>query len=454
MMSNFTNKHGMAIVNNPPGPAAVQLQLFGGGSHGFLLSEVLRAARLCLRGKENTWEARMFVYGWWNECVRLWRELNDESYQVSRYIVFISFRPVVREIFGSAFRDRVVDTLLMMRLLPTLEQQFVDDNYSTRKEKGSLYGVRRIAQMIYDESEGYTRDCWVMKLDIQSFFMSLSKEIAYHMWDEFLHRCYYGDDIDLILLVIHRILFDRPELRCVRKGKLSNWALLPRHKSLFASDGLHGLPIGKVISQVTALLYLDRIDHQLTNLMGLKNGHYMDDRVIVGRDLDKLKRVKLWLDSEHLQIELRTHPHKTILHHYSKGILFAGAMIMPGRIYLSNRSVANCFDKLYRFNNSARRNPKFVVKHAHEFAATMNSYFGEMGHFAEWNTAHRVICEIDASWYQVMEVVERKGRFKVQLRPAYTQRAQARQHLQLRMSKYFKHNSNAYNQGKVRLRAA
>lgn len=453
-MKQTTNKHGIAILNNPPAPAAVQLSLFGGGCHGFPLRDVLQAARLCLRGKENTWEARMFVYGWWSECVRLWRELNDQSYQVSRYIVFISFRPVVREIFGSAFRDRVVDTLLMMRLLPTLEQQFVTDNYSTRKDKGALFGVRRVAQMIYDESEGYIRDCWILKMDIQSFFMSLSKEIAYQMWDEFLHRNYYGDDIDLILLVIHRILFDRPELDCVRKGKLDNWLLLPRSKSLFASDGMHGLPIGKVISQVTALLYLDRIDHQITNLLGFRNGHYMDDRVIVSASLEKLKRVKLWLDHAHSGIELTTHPHKTILQHYTKGVLFAGAMIMPGRIYLSNRSVANCFDKLYRYNNSANHSKRFVGRHYGEFISTMNSYLGQMGHFAEHNTSHRIVAEIASAWYEVVEVVEKKGRFKVRPKTAYTPRALAKRHLRQRMNRYFKDKNYANDQGEVRLRAA
>lgn len=422
-------------------PQPVQLSLFGDCNTGsFPLCDVLRAARLCLRGKEQTWEAQEFVYNWWSECVRVWRELNDCRYIVSRYIVFIKHWPVIREIFGSAFRDRVVDTLFMMRVLPVMEQQFVVDNYSTRKDKGALFGVMRVAEMIRTVSEGYTRDCFVMKIDIMSFFVSISREIAYRLWERFLTDNYYGPDRWLLLATVKKILYDSPERHCVVKGHLSDWAPLPRSKSLLmGGDGRHGLPIGKVISQMTALLYLDDIDHRLVSDWGLEtNGHYMDDRVIVDTDEEQMWEVKRWLDTEHEKLELRTHPRKVSLQHCSKGVLFAGAMIMPGRIYVSNRTVGSCFHKLYAFNRCAAADAHYAWEHAAEFANVMNSYLGLMGHYSEWNTVHRLIRTIGPEWYGVMWVVGRRGRYKVQLHPGLRPRAQAKRHLHRRMKMYFK----------------
>lgn len=48
-----------------------------------------------------------------------------------------------REVFAADFRDRVVHHLIARKIEPLLEAQFIDDSYSTRREKGTLYGIRR-----------------------------------------------------------------------------------------------------------------------------------------------------------------------------------------------------------------------------------------------------------------------------------------------------------------------
>ena len=316
--------------------------------------------------------------------------------------------------FGSHIRDRVVDTLLVQRLLPLVERQLVDDNYSTRKDKGTLYGVRRVEQMMRRVSQNYTRDCWVLKQDIWSFFMCIEKQRAYQLWEEFLTRRYTAPDLPLVLQLLKVILFDRPELHCVRKGRRSDWKPLPPHKSMFNSDGRHGLVIGKVISQLTALIYLDHLDHLLRDQWHMPdNGHYMDDRVTFCDDLQRLKDIRPLIDREHRRIGLRTHPHKSYLQHYSKGVLFAGAMILPGRSYVSRRTIANCFQRLEQFNRGAEQSPRYCRRHADEFQEVMNSYLGLMGHFAEWTTVHRLISEIHPHWFRVMTVIGHRGHYHV-----------------------------------------
>lgn len=403
--------------------SAVELSLFSDDEMGgFSLEEVIEAYHRCIKGKTGTYEAMEFSMAYMSNCVSLWRDLNSRCYKPSRYIVFISFVPVLREIFGSAFRDRVVDTLISEKMIPLLDNQFVDDNYSTRRNKGALYGVFRVAEMIRQCSAGYTCDCHLMKLDIQSFFMTLNKQVVMQLWTDLIRREYKGADGELIIHTLWQIIFDRPEQNCVRKGHLSDWDDLPRSKSLFHSDGTCGFPIGKVISQESALLYLNDLDHILTSRYHLANGHYMDDRVSVSRSEAKLLQVKRVIDDWHQSRGLRTHPKKVYLQHYSKGVLFGGAMILPGRIYLSNRTIGNCFRRLEIYNSHVRMQRNYAASHVEEFATTMNSYFGMMSHFAEWNTIHRVIRSIGHEWFAVMQVVGKSGKYKIVVKRSFRSR--------------------------------
>lgn len=398
-----------------------QQWLFGEADMGrFTLNEVLRAYRVCLRGKGETCEAQEFSMNYMSRCVRLWHNLNDQSYQLSRFICFISFHPVMREIYGSKFVDRVVDTIIYLKLVPLLDRQFVDDNYSTRKGKGALYGSMRIYDMIRQCSENYTRDCYILKDDIKSFFMSMQKQRVMDNWRAFIHDNYHEADAELIISTLNKIVFFRPELHCVRKGSPRNWDSMPPDKLLGNKGSMCGFPIGKVISQISALMYLDVIDHIITEKWHIFNGHYMDDRVMIDQSRSKLLMAKRHVDRMHQQIGLRTHPKKTYLQHYSKGVLFGGAMILPGRMYLSNRTIGNCFRRLAAFNYRAQTEPGYVEQHAEEFATTMNSYFGLLGHFSEWNTTHRIISEIESPWYRVMEVVGRGGKYKIRVLPRFT----------------------------------
>ncbi len=422
---------------------------------GISLGDVFEAFHACVRGKRGSLEALAFEYDYERHCRELWEEYNRGSYHPSRYIVFVSSHPVLREIFGSCFRDRVTDTLLAMRLLPYLEEQFIDDNYSTRIEKGTLYGIRRIYGMIRDCSQNYTTDCWIMKLDIQSFFMSLPKHILYDDICKFLDAKYNRNDKPIIKLLLKRIIFDRPEKHCVRTSKRIKWRYLPKNKSLFHGDGKHGLPIGKIISQLLALFYLDELDHLIgEQWQVMYHGRYVDDMVLIHPDCNHLitikSKIEQWLESK----QLKMHPNKVFLQHYSKGVLFVGGMIKPGRMYLSNRTVGTMFTKLETFNRKAKAHPDYVFRHAQQFQSVMNSYFGLMRHFAEWNMIHRAIRSVAPEWYQVIQIISKGKRIKVQLKKEYRPDIMAIKRLQREMDNYFKDTSHEYNKRKARHRAA
>ena len=115
---------------------------------GISLEDVFTAYFDCRRRKRGTYNALAFEADYERKCVELWRQINDGSYRPLRSIVFIIFKPVQREVFAPAFESRVIDHLIARKIEPLLEAQFIDDSYSTRKGKGTLYGIRRIEEHI------------------------------------------------------------------------------------------------------------------------------------------------------------------------------------------------------------------------------------------------------------------------------------------------------------------
>jgi len=98
--------------------------------------------------------------------VKLWEEVNSRNYNIGRSICFLVTRPKLREVFAADFRDRIIHHVIMQRLEPLFEEAFIEDNYNCRKGKGTLYGIRRLHQMIKECSNNYTEDCYIGKFDL------------------------------------------------------------------------------------------------------------------------------------------------------------------------------------------------------------------------------------------------------------------------------------------------
>ena len=48
-----------------------------------------------------------------------------------------------------------------------------EDSYSCRPGKGGLKAVMKLQDYLFEATNGYKDDCWVVKVDIQAFFMNL-----------------------------------------------------------------------------------------------------------------------------------------------------------------------------------------------------------------------------------------------------------------------------------------
>ena len=203
---------------------------------GVSLEDVFTAYMDCRRKKRGTYNALAFEVDWERRCADLLGRINAGEYRPLRSLVFIIRKPVMREVFAPAFESRVVDHLIARKIEPLLEERFIDDSYSTRKGKGTLFGIERMERHIRACSHNYTRDCYVMKLDIRSFFMDLPKRELYDRMAAFLRERYDAPDLPTLLCLLRATYSDCPQQHCVRRSPLAAWDKLPPRKSLFNGD--------------------------------------------------------------------------------------------------------------------------------------------------------------------------------------------------------------------------
>lgn len=380
------------------------------------LEDVFEAYYECRRSKRRTANALAFELDFERQLVRLWREINSGTYKVGRSIAFIVKDPVQREVFAADFRDRVVHHLVISKLNPLFEEEFINNSYSCRVGKGVLYGVKSIQKQISECSASGRRDCYIMKLDIRSFFMSINKNILYRMLFEFVSDKYRKEDKRILLRLIKLIIFNNPEDNCVIKGGRENWNGLPCHKSLFWAERFCGLPIGNLTSQIFANFYLNSLDKYITEELKIKYyGRYVDDFVLIHPDKQTLldARVKIG-EFLRTRLKLTLHPQKFYLQHYSKGVKFIGAVIKPNRIYIGSRGKGNLYKKIRQMLPLMARCVENVLGMLPLFVARVNSYLGYMRHYNTYNLRCAILGRLDKTFLgEISELRPHADKFAV-----------------------------------------
>ena len=327
----------------------MQLSLFPEENTGSIsIEELFQAYISCRRLKRSTANAIAFEIDYESNLVALCEEINNGSYQPGRSITFIVERPVKREIFAADFRDRVVHHLIIGKLNPFFEKEFINDSYACRIGKGTHFGIQRINKFIRQCSQNYTKDCYVLKLDIKGFFMYIDKKILFEKLKVFINEKYKEQDKGLIIDLCRKVIFYDPTKKCIIKGKQKNWQGLPYDKSLFYSPENCGLPIGNLTSQIFANFYMNSFDHFIKHDLGIRYyGRYVDDFILVHSDKEHLKSlIPKIKDFLRLKLRLILHPNKIYLQHYTKGVKYLGAVIKPHRTYIANRTKGNFYEAI------------------------------------------------------------------------------------------------------------
>jgi retron-type reverse transcriptase len=377
-----------------------QLNLFSEIDRDKITLDLFQAYFDARKNKRNTINALAFEKHLEANLFALASEIIERRYSPKPSICFIVDKPVKREIFAADFRDRVIHHFIYNYISPIFEKSFINDSYSCRKGKGTHYGINRVDHFIRSCSQNYSKDCYILKLDLQGFFMSINKNILFTKLEQFIKEKYQQADKELVIKLCKQIIYNDPTKNCIIKGSKSDWSDLPQTKSLFHSQPNCGLPIGNLTSQVFANFYMDSFDHFVKHDLKIRYyGRYVDDFVIVHEDKEYLRNLITKL-SEYLQSELQTtiHPKKIYFQHYSKGVKFLGTVILPNRIYIADRTKGNFYNAIEKQNQIARDH-KPTKEEQQAFQSSMNSYLGIMKHYKSYKLRKTMIFKNLSAWW-------------------------------------------------------
>ncbi|MBR2658373.1 RNA-directed DNA polymerase [Candidatus Saccharibacteria bacterium] len=298
-------------------------------------------------GKRKTCDTHAFEANLYENLDRLTEALWDYEYRPSRGTAHIINNPVKREIFAAPYVDRVVHHYIVNAIIDWWECRLNYDSYSCRKNRGTSFGINRLAHHIRSVSQNYTEPCYVIKMDISGYFMHIKRDILYErvMWG--LNREFKDHSSKRYLILkhaIHAIIFDDPVDGVKIQGSYENWRGLPEDKSLFCQPKGQGIVIGNLTSQCFSNIYLDPLDRFITIDLGYKHyGRYVDDFYIVVSEnqLAQAKRdvhaIATFLEG----IGMKLNTKKTRVIPTYQGVPFLGVVVKNGFILPDKRISRN-----------------------------------------------------------------------------------------------------------------
>lgn len=284
--------------------------------HGQLFEKIFTRENLyqayldARRGKRKKQACFQFEINLGANLDAIHREIHQGSYRPRPYFRFKVFEPKERIIHAPAFHDIVIQHALYRVIYPLFNATFIDQSFACRIGKGT----HRASDYTQRALRKCDPDSYTLKLDIRKFFFNIDRQIL-------------------------RSLIERK----IKDRRLVNLMMLYTE-----CDGPTGIPIGNLLSQLYALIYLNPLDHFVKRVLGVKHYvRYVDDFVLIGltrgQCLEYRERIVSYLESA-----LRLTLSKSTIQKVRRGVNFVGYRTWAHKRFIRKFS-------LYRFKRAVRR---------------------------------------------------------------------------------------------------
>lgn len=276
-------------------------------------------------GRRYNRDVLIFNFDDWTNLKELREEIYAGTYSIERYYIFYVYEPKKRMIMSIAFRHRVVQWAIYRIINPIFVKGYIKDSYGCIDGRGSVRAMKRLKYWLEDVSRG-TGHWYYLKLDISKYFYRISHRV--------LKKILRKKITDQRLLDLLDSIIDCPH---------TPFGLPPGKGpgEVEQSEMLYdvGMPIGNLLSQVFANLYLDALDQYAKRTLGIKYYiRYMDDIIIL---CDSKYQIRRWKDliEEFLLSELELQLNrKTCIRPIEHGIEFVGYRVWADRATLRKRT--------------------------------------------------------------------------------------------------------------------
>ena len=142
--------------------------------------------------------------------------------------------------------------------IPLISPHLIHDNGASLKGKGTKFSIDRFTKHLQDHIRKHGRRGWIFFYDFKSYFKTIDQKKSIKM----------------------------------SKRYVINRKLMHTYRAFTTAFGKNGLGLGSPVSQITALLYPNRIDHLIKDHFGISGyGRHMDDGYIICDDLWRLRKI-------------------------------------------------------------------------------------------------------------------------------------------------------------------
>lgn len=186
------------------------------------LENVMNAFRLIRRGHSENYSMMKFENNLMSNILKILESIENKTYSVKGYRILTVREPKHRNIYAPYIEDRLVQQMLYSIIEPYLDKKMDDYSCACRKGKGVEYARNKCQRIMRQKSS-----IWYVKLDIDKYFASIDHEVL-----KSILRKYIKDKDVLFLL----------------------------DKFIGNGFGEIGIPIGNLLSQLFANLYLNELD--------------------------------------------------------------------------------------------------------------------------------------------------------------------------------------------------
>lgn len=399
------------------------------------MSQLRQAYKIARQNKRRSADCVRFDLYAERNLARLARDIENRSLAPSAY-TFVTMKPRPREVFACDMATRVLHHYLDLRMRPLIERRLSDRTFNNRVGFGQDAAVNTVISDIYEATAGFTRDAWIVTMDLQGYFPNANQDTAYAQLSCVIVEDYEGPDKDDLLFILQRTIYSYPTRHCFRKSPVWKWrAYIAPEKSLFSKPDGIGAAIGHLLWQNGMNYYLNDLDHWVLNNITSHYVRFVDDMYFVVQNKEAflayvMPEIRRRLEAH----DCCLHPRKFYCQHYTKGVNLLGNTVKMGRVYPSRRIVRRARLAVVNFNRCPR--PGKVEA----FISTINSYFGIFKRRNAYGIIRDTVDAIAPAWFEFIHYDDQRR--TITANPGYGHHALIATKYKL---KYKYENGNARN---------
>lgn len=283
----------------------------------FLSNENLMLSyRQARKSRKNKQEVYLWDLNFEENILNLKRDLELWTYIHSEYKNIILFDSKKRYISSPNFRDHIVHHMVHNVIYPVFDKKFINTTYACRKWYGSHLAIKHLKEICKKSSPS----SYYLKMDISKYFYSINHNT--------LKQIIFKHIKDINLRLIIEVIIDSYKTR-------NQFDSLFDINSKYRKNLYKWLPIGSIVSQLFANIYLSKLDAFIKHNLKIKDYlRYMDDFLIIW-DKNTLNNIKNEITNfAYNELDLTINPKKNSFNLVCDWIKFVWYRVYKNKIYV------------------------------------------------------------------------------------------------------------------------